>query len=268
MMPEQLSYPDSVFFGDILYPPGATYGPRVQQKLQFVMIYRGSMTVWIDEKRYFDGENTVSLLFPGHWEYFEFARDGQTHHGWVDLFLNPIPENLYTLLKSVPRSLPLSSTMTQLVRLGLKLQTARYSTSGTILKLLALQILWLYVGEGEQQRSSHSVSSLHPALEGLREFIDLNLHEPLTLETLAKAASVSPGHLIRLFKMEYNRTPMDYVWERRVNTGIEFLKHTGLPVNLIASRCGFRSSNHFSRRVQQATGCSPIELRRKSWMGL
>jgi AraC-like DNA-binding protein len=55
------------------------------------------------------------------------------------------------------------------------------------------------------------------------------------------------------------------VWSRRVDAGVELLAGTGLPVGVIAERCGFRTSFHFSRRVRRATGLAPTELRRRAW---
>jgi len=58
---------------------------------------------------------------------------------------------------------------------------------------------------------------------------------------------------------------MAYLWRRRVDAGVDLLTSTGLPVGEIARRVGFRSVYHFSRRVKQATGLPPTELRRRGW---
>jgi len=46
---------------------------------------------------------------------------------------------------------------------------------------------------------------------------------------------------------------------------VDLLANTGLPVGEVARRSGFRSVYHFSRRVKQATGMAPTELRRRGW---
>jgi transcriptional regulator GlxA family with amidase domain len=58
---------------------------------------------------------------------------------------------------------------------------------------------------------------------------------------------------------------MAYLWQRRVAAGVDLLKHTGLPVGVVASRAGFKSVYHFSRRVKEATGVSPVALRGERW---
>jgi Helix-turn-helix domain len=51
----------------------------------------------------------------------------------------------------------------------------------------------------------------------------------------------------------------------RVAIGIDLLTHTGLPVGDVASRSGFKSVYHFSRRVKEETGASPTAVRRAGW---
>lgn len=68
-----------------------------------------------------------------------------------------------------------------------------------------------------------------------------------------------------MFRREVGVPPMTYLWRRRVAVGIDLLTNTGLPVGAIASRCGFKTVYHFSRRVKEATGMAPTELRRRRW---
>ena len=42
---------ERVTFGEIVYPPGGTLGPRLQRWLQIVIVYKGSVSVWIDDLR-------------------------------------------------------------------------------------------------------------------------------------------------------------------------------------------------------------------------
>jgi transcriptional regulator GlxA family with amidase domain len=86
------------------------------------------------------------------------------------------------------------------------------------------------------------------------------------LEQVARAAHVSPAHLVRRFRAELGVTPMAYLWERRVATGVDLLTDTGLPVGDIAARTGFKSVYHFSRRVKEHTGAAPTAVRRERWI--
>jgi len=87
------------------------------------------------------------------------------------------------------------------------------------------------------------------------------------LTQVADAAHVTKAHLVRRFRAELGVTPMAYLWQRRVTTGIDLLTSTGLPVSDIARRSGFKSVYHFSRRVKHHAGRPPTEVRAERWKG-
>jgi AraC-like DNA-binding protein len=258
-------WPEFIQVGDILYPPGGTFGPRQQNYTQLVMIHTGEMTVWIDGVRKHAPAATVSILFPGHEERFAFATDSDTWHSFIHMTVPNLPDSLDARLRRLPWPLPLSQAMADLTFSALALRTTSLSTAQAMLKALGAEMLWRYIGEGERLLTGNTSVTPHPAIERVRQYIQSHLGEPLTLESIASVAAVSPSHLIRLFQTEMNTTPIAYLWERRVAMGIELLENTGLSVGMIAERCGFQTSYHFSRRIRQATKLSPLEVRRRAW---
>ncbi|MBZ0297326.1 MAG: AraC family transcriptional regulator [Anaerolineae bacterium] len=260
-------WPEAVRFGDVVYPPGGAFGPRIQPTIELVLLHSGEMTVWIDGVRHYAPAATITLLFPGHEERFVFAADSETHHSFAHITLEHLPPLVEVHLRSLPWSLPLSTSMTDLMSRGLSLRTATLSTVQPLLKAIAAQMLWRYIGEGERLLAGEDAPQTHPAVEQVRKYIQNHLSEALTLDDLAAVGAVSPSHLIRLFQVELNTTPIAYLWEQRVAQGIDMLENTGLPVGIIAERCGFQTSYHFSRRVRLATGYAPLSLRRRAWQG-
>lgn len=255
-------WPTDVQFGRITYPPGGAFGPRTQRNLQLVMLHSGSMRVWIDGTPQDVSANTICILFPGHEEHFVFDKASETLHSWLHISFPFLHEELVTRLAQLPWPLPLSLSMTQLTHEALEMQSL--PTSIEICKALAMQLLWRYIGEGEQYslRAEMQEQSL---VEDARHFISAHLHEPLTLAILAHAFSVSPSYLIRLFQAQLHTTPMHYVWQCRVTKGLTLLEQTGLSIGAIAEQCGFQSRYHFSRKVRGAVGATPMEVRTRSW---
>jgi transcriptional regulator GlxA family with amidase domain len=122
--------------------------------------------------------------------------------------------------------------------------------------------LWRYAGEAESRVRGHGET-----VERARGYLHDHLGDPaVDLEHVARAAHVSPAHLVRRFRAELGVTPMAYLWERRVATGVDLLTDTGLPVGDIAARTGFKSVYHFSRRVKEHTGAAPTAVRRERWI--
>jgi AraC-like DNA-binding protein len=249
-----------VSVGEIIYPPGGTYGPRVQKNVQLVVLHTGEMDVAIDGEMRHAEPNTVTLLMPGHREHFTFARKSQTLHSWLHMTFEPLLPDLEAALGTLTPTLPLSPQINSMMRIMLQLQMAQAPKQ--VLGSLGKALLYQYIHEAEQG-ALHS----HPsALQQARQYIHEHLHEPLDVNRIAHHAAVSKSQLTRIFRQQLNTTPMSYLWSQRVARGIELLHATGLSVGEIAVRCGFENANHFSRRVKEATNYSPRLLRQRMWL--
>jgi len=89
---------------------------------------------------------------------------------------------------------------------------------------------------------------------------------------LDKAASSNHTTLTQLFKKVLEMTPIEYVWHYRLVLSKKFLEFTNLPIKDIASRCGFKTPQHFSRKFEERFGDNPttfrtvaVERRKKSF---
>jgi AraC-like DNA-binding protein/quercetin dioxygenase-like cupin family protein len=237
-----------VSVGEVVYPPGGRLGPREQHDLQLLVVHSGRATVQIDDDPPATYEaGTAALLLPGHRERFAFAGDQPTHHSWVQAHVAEAPSGLAT-------SLPLSGALAELVRAAVEAARAPLPTARPLVAALAAAAFLRYAGEAQSPPTG--------TVERARAFLHAHLADPhVDLAQAARAAHVSPPHLVRRFRAELGVTPMAYLWERRVAAGVDLLRHTGLSVGAVAERCGFKSVYHFSRRVREATGASPTALR-------
>jgi AraC family transcriptional regulator of arabinose operon len=123
-------------------------------------------------------------------------------------------------------------------------------------------LLWRFIAEFE-----NFPAALPAPIESSRLFIHQHVDEDLSLASISAAASVSPEHLVRLYRAHMDTTPVKYLWDRRITLGIELLTSTGLPIGSIAARSGFKTSFHFARKIKEATGQSPTALRESNWSG-
>lgn len=94
--------------------------------------------------------------------------------------------------------------------------------------------------------------------------IDAHLADRVTLEDLASITSVSPSHLIRLFKRQMDTTPHDYLLRRRITRAKELLAETTLTSAAIAAQVGFNSESNFSYRFSKMVGQSPRAYRQST----
>lgn len=94
--------------------------------------------------------------------------------------------------------------------------------------------------------------------------IDAHFADRITLEDLASVTSVSPSHLIRLFKRQMDTTPHDYLLRRRITRAKELLAETTLTSAAIAAQVGFNSESNFSYRFSKMVGQSPRAYRQST----
>ncbi len=255
-------YPDDASVGEVTYPPGGTLGPRTQLNIQLVFLHRGTIRVWVDEHLISAKPGTAMLLLPNHQEYFEFTPDGETEHSWLHFYTTDAPPELLDHLRHLPKIINLSAEMTTLITRALRLQSSNLSTATMLLKALAQQMIWLYIGESEQA-DQHLSQQQNATIERALAYIQAHLSDDIRLGDIAADVSVSENHLIRLFKQHVGTTPIDYLWTRRIGHAVDLLQRTGLSVGQIAAASGFKTSYHFSRRISQETGLTPTEMRKK-----
>jgi AraC family transcriptional regulator, arabinose operon regulatory protein len=257
-----LPLPGNTFFGVIVYQPGGTYGPRVQEHYQLVVVYSGHAVIHLDGQTHDLDEEEVALLKPGHYEFFEFAKDSPTHHSWCHFHWH-LDDSLTELLETFPFKLPLSNHMRALIDLGLALHRDHHSLSPTS-QHLAAAAFWEFASLAAMSSSTSPYGRLPKSLQRVQSFVTSNYQHELTLENLSQVAHVTPEHLIRLFRQHLGTTPMRYVWQIRAQQGVSYLRHTGLSVERIALGCGFKTAAHFSRTIKAQYGQTPLELRQDS----
>jgi AraC family transcriptional regulator len=100
------------------------------------------------------------------------------------------------------------------------------------------------------------------ALGRLKDYIEANLDQSLSLADLGEVAGVSSSHLKTLFRRSTGMPVHQYVMRRRVERARDLLSHGSLPVSQIALDVGFSHQSHMARCMQRLLGVTPSALRR------
>lgn len=104
----------------------------------------------------------------------------------------------------------------------------------------------------------------HDAVDQAVQYLHANYAQPITLTALANAVSVTEMHLSHRFSARLGISPMRYLRRIRIETAMQLLATTDLPVNAIATQVGFADPFYFSRVLKETTGCSPTAFRRQA----
>lgn len=106
-----------------------------------------------------------------------------------------------------------------------------------------------------------AVSQQTGYIKQLLSFVHANYAQPITLEDIAKSASVSPRTCGRAFRDQLGTTPMAYLRQYRVGKAAQMLLETDVPVTDVCYACGFSNPSHFTQTMKSAVGMAPALYR-------
>ena len=89
-----------------------------------------------------------------------------------------------------------------------------------------------------------------------------NLDQPLTIEQLARHASMSARTFNRRFREETGQSPGVWVRRRRLDRARELLEQHDLPVDEVARRAGLGSGGNLRHHLRRGVGMSPTSYRK------
>jgi AraC-like DNA-binding protein len=99
-----------------------------------------------------------------------------------------------------------------------------------------------------------------PQLRGIFAFIEVNYHQPIGLNDVAKAFNYTPSYLTSLVRRLTGKTLYQWIVQRRMFQARCLLLSTELPVCKIAEAVGYPDTGHFVKHFRQIHKKPP-----KSW---
>ncbi|MDX1384114.1 MAG: AraC family transcriptional regulator, partial [Thermoanaerobaculia bacterium] len=100
--------------------------------------------------------------------------------------------------------------------------------------------------------------------EQLGRAIDVVLADPgghHSVDSLAEVAGMSRSTFTDHFRKAFERSPMDFVRETRLQAGARLLRSSELPIKQVARRVGLQSRSNFSRAFTEYYGMPPKRYR-------
>jgi transcriptional regulator GlxA family with amidase domain len=114
-------------------------------------------------------------------------------------------------------------------------------------------------GNGQPKLPDAAVFDSQPAdrFAKLIPWIVRNLHEDLSVNTLARRACMSPSHFNRAFKSVFSSTPAEFVETLRINEAKRRLSVPKRTIDTIAASVGFSDAKAFRRAFERRLGAKP-----------
>jgi transcriptional regulator GlxA family with amidase domain len=94
-----------------------------------------------------------------------------------------------------------------------------------------------------------------------RAWMLARLDRPLTVAAMARHAGYSPRTFARRFRAETGTTPLAWLLDQRVGAARRLLEETDLPVEQVASACGFGTATGLREHFRRACATTPTAYR-------
>lgn len=230
------------------------------------LILRGSCGQDINGIRYNCGPGTLFLLSPLDYHRFLFNRE-PLDTCCLSFTENVLSQEVLTALQRSEAPWVLSLSPEALTRISGLLELAEKELSGelplqqsaadAVINLLLIALL----------RELPETPQEHPGpkagLHGCVGYVRKHFREPLSLDTLAKAFSVTPNHFCRVFRQLTGITFKEYLLQLRLEYAMQQLVQTDQSVTEVCLESGFNSPSYFSKAFRERFGCAPSDLRRQ-----
>ena len=194
------------------------------------------------------------------------GRKVTTHWRWCDELkrrhpdLDVDPEPIYRRDGKVWTSAGITAGMD----LALALVEADH---GHALALAVARELVMFLRRPGGQKQFSTVLSVQTGLSvrlsDLTAWMAENLHQPLSVETLAERVALSPRQFARAFRAETGVTPARMLERMRVEAARRLFEVAGPGVSDVAARCGFQAHETMRRAFLRHLGVPPGSYRNR-----
>lgn len=102
---------------------------------------------------------------------------------------------------------------------------------------------------------------LSEEMRNIRDYIDANLHQKLTMPNVATIFHMSANSLGRIFRAEMNMTFGQYLEMRRMAMATHMLKDKRMSIGEISERLGYSDQNYFTVCFKRRYAQTPMQFR-------
>ena len=245
--------------GDISFAYSCSYTFSFIPCYHFFYIYEGTLTVTSGSSKSSYSKNTAALFEAG--SEITYATNGKCR--FYEAFILGAPLNLYH--EFLPESISykkesagasvLWSHLSLISRLQGELSTTDiFRISKWFNDILTELCVFI-------ENSSKKSDSAPSYLLSVKNQMDTNYAEPLSLDDLEATYRISRYRICSEFSLHFGESPMRYLNSRRIDAAKRLLLTTDLSVHEVGSQVGIENTNHFINLFKKDTGTTPLSFK-------
>lgn len=244
------------------------------ENIAFTAMLRGKKHMKLDNKTnyfdYFPGESI--LVAPGETMVIDFPEADETPSQCISLSLNPefIENSLNHLNYHLPKvdetsqwniqldeyflfnNKSLASATNNIMRIAMDDNSQKDIMADFALKELLIRLMQTQARSMVEKNIAKNKSRIGFAVD----YIKNNLHQKLSIDSIAKLAYVSKSNFFKMFKDELGTSPNEFILQERINRAKELLASQN-SIKETAYQTGFSDTNYFTRVFKQLVGITP-----------
>ncbi|WP_326982727.1 helix-turn-helix domain-containing protein [Chryseobacterium sp. MYb264] len=243
------------------------------ETIAFTAMLRGKKHMKLDKTSYFDyfpGESV--LVSPGETMVIDFPEADETPSQCISLSLNPefIEDSLNHLNYDLPKidetsqwnidleeyflfnNQSLAAATNNIMRIAMDDNSQKDIMADFALKELLIRLMQTQARKMVEKNIVKNKSRIGFVVDYIRK----NLHQKLSIDSIAKLAYVSKSNFFRMFKDELGTSPNEFILQERINRAKELLASQN-SIKETAYQTGFSDVNYFTRMFKQFTGVTP-----------
>ncbi|MBK1897554.1 AraC family transcriptional regulator [Chryseobacterium paridis] len=248
--------------------------------IAFTAMLQGKKHMKLENKTgyfdYFPGQSI--LVAPGETMVIDFPEADETPSQCISLSLNPdfIEDSLNHLNYTLPKvdetsqwnlqldeyflfnNQSLASATNNIMRIAMDDNSQKDIMADFALKELLIRLMQTQARSMVEKNIVKNKSRIGFAVD----YIKKNLHQKLSIDSIAKLAYVSKSNFFKMFKDELGTSPNDFILQERINRAKELLASQN-SIKETAYQTGFSDTNYFTRVFKQLVGVTPKSYQNK-----
>ncbi|MCA6067564.1 AraC family transcriptional regulator [Chryseobacterium sp. RG1] len=244
------------------------------ETIAFTAMLRGKKHMKLDNKTsyfdYYPGESV--LVSPGETMVIDFPEADETPSQCISLSLNPefIENSLNHLNYHLPKvdetsqwnieldeyflfnNQSLASATNNIMRIAMDDNSQKDIMADFALKELLIRLMQTQARSMMEKNIAKNKSRIGFVVD----YIKKNIHQKLSIDSIAKMAYVSKSNFFKMFKDELGTSPNDFILQERINRAKELLASQN-SIKETAYQTGFSDTNYFTRVFKQLVGITP-----------
>lgn len=242
---------------------------------EFYLFLNGNVNCYVEQQCFHLERGDLLIIRPGEYhrpvtlDNSDYERITMNLHETLLQHLSSKKSNLSAVFRNHPKNtacfVPLSQKQLEqfLSLTGQIKELLHCSAFGADILIQAYLLQILVLVNTAFQTAENTTPNIMPKLiRDLLRYIDDNLSEKITLETLEQEFFLNGTHLSRQFKKHTGLTLRSYILERRISRARSLLAND-LSITEVCHQAGFSDYANFIRSFTKATGMSPGKYARQ-----